>query len=672
MARRSGSSVRFRPAPEALEVRSLLSVTFQIDYSYDSNGFFNTQARRDLLQAVGDTIGSRLADNLLAIQPGGTNSWTANFNAPGTGSIVSLNNPTVPANTILVFAGGQPLGGSELGIGGSGGFNSSGSAAWNDLVTARGQSGALAATPTDVGPWGGAITFDTNASWYFGKDASGLASSQNDFLSVAFHEFEHLIGFGTSASWQALVSPTNQFLGAASNAAFDGPGILSVSPDKGHWAQGTTDGGTETVMDPNLLQGTRKLLTRLDFAGLQDLGWTLNSDTDGTIPQATTSQLNGLGSNSLVGLSIGPADPSDVDMFKIVGQAGQVFTATTLPHAGGTSVDTCLRLFNAAGTELKAANNGLYDTLSYQLPANGSYYLGVSGAGNAAYSPLEDLARRVAGPTGDYDLSLRLDPVSGGTSADISVQVAAPPTVVQGSPYVYTVTVTNTGPDAAGSVRLTETLPSSVTYVLAFTSGGFPVTLVGGVLTVEFGTLAPNISGSVQITVVPNVTGNLSFTINAAAQQADPSPGNNTVLVNATVSPKPIPPDTTPPTIVGNVRIVVTGKGNKRKVSFIVTFSEAINPGQAQDLQNFQLTKPGRAKRGRPIPRIAIGFRSASYDVGSRTLTLVPAITGGLPGGLRLTVFAGPPHTGIHDLAGNPLDGNRDGVGGDDAVFAVS
>ena len=29
-----------------------------------------------------------------------------------------------------------------------------------DLVKARGQAGALATVPTDVGPWGGAITFD--------------------------------------------------------------------------------------------------------------------------------------------------------------------------------------------------------------------------------------------------------------------------------------------------------------------------------------------------------------------------------------------------------------------------------------------------------------------------------------------------------------------------------
>ena len=56
---------------ESLEGRSLLAVTFQIDYSLDTNNFFNTQAKRDLLQTAANTIGQRLSDDLSAIIPGG-------------------------------------------------------------------------------------------------------------------------------------------------------------------------------------------------------------------------------------------------------------------------------------------------------------------------------------------------------------------------------------------------------------------------------------------------------------------------------------------------------------------------------------------------------------------------------------------------------------------------
>src|SRR4051794_15583819 len=66
-----------RPSLERLDDRTLLSVTVRIDYSLDTRNFFNTQARRDLLQAAADTVASRLADALDAITPGAGNTWTA-------------------------------------------------------------------------------------------------------------------------------------------------------------------------------------------------------------------------------------------------------------------------------------------------------------------------------------------------------------------------------------------------------------------------------------------------------------------------------------------------------------------------------------------------------------------------------------------------------------------
>ncbi|MEZ6061148.1 MAG: hypothetical protein R3C19_12355 [Planctomycetaceae bacterium] len=60
--------------------------------------------------------------------------------------------------------------------------------------------GALTATETDFGP-GGAITFDTTGvTWNFDDAAPG--GGESDFFSVAIHELAHLLGFGTSASFQ--------------------------------------------------------------------------------------------------------------------------------------------------------------------------------------------------------------------------------------------------------------------------------------------------------------------------------------------------------------------------------------------------------------------------------------------------------------------------------------
>ena len=71
----------------------------------------------------------------------------------------------------------------------------------------------------------------------------------------------------------------------------------------------------------------------------------------------------------------------DVDIYQITATAGGRFTAITSQPAVGTAMDTVLRLFNSAGTELAVNDNssGLYSRLDYTFAAAGTYYLGVSG-----------------------------------------------------------------------------------------------------------------------------------------------------------------------------------------------------------------------------------------------------------------------------------------------------
>src|SRR3954464_8536274 len=109
MARRTSTRSRYRPEIVSLEGRSLLAVTFQIDYSLDTNNFFNTQAKRDLLQLAADVLAGRLDDTLQAIAPSGTNTWSARFTPPGTGTLQAVANLSAPANTIIIYAGGRDL-----------------------------------------------------------------------------------------------------------------------------------------------------------------------------------------------------------------------------------------------------------------------------------------------------------------------------------------------------------------------------------------------------------------------------------------------------------------------------------------------------------------------------------------------------------------------------------
>src|SRR5262245_1973450 len=126
------------PGVERLEDRCCPSVTIQIDYRFDTLGFFNAPNRRAVLQLAADTLGSQLQDHLEAITPGGENNWSASFRHPATGAPVELANLAVPEDTLIVFAGGRNLG-FPLGIGGPGGGGpTSGGIEWASRVFSRG------------------------------------------------------------------------------------------------------------------------------------------------------------------------------------------------------------------------------------------------------------------------------------------------------------------------------------------------------------------------------------------------------------------------------------------------------------------------------------------------------------------------------------------------------
>lgn len=279
-----------------LSAAAARAITIQFDYSFDTSGFFtsNPTAKTDL-EAAAQFFDSHLTDTLTAITPGGANSWTADFNNPSTGSVASVSNLSISQNVIIIYAGAEDLGSGVLGEGGPGGFSINGSQPFIDTVQSRGQSGALASNATDCGPWGGSVSFGTNVSWYFDSNPSTTETfgTQSDFYSVALHELGHVLGIGTANSWSTDVSGTN-FIGAASEAAFGAP--VPLDSGGAHWADGTmstiygTSTSQEAAMSPALTEGTRKVFTSLDMAGLQDIGWTLAA-----VPEPPTVWLAAVG-----------------------------------------------------------------------------------------------------------------------------------------------------------------------------------------------------------------------------------------------------------------------------------------------------------------------------------------------------------------------------------------
>lgn len=267
---RKGSRVAL--SLERLEDRSCPSITFVFDYSLDASGFFNAPAARAVLQQAGQDLGAHLGDALAPILPGGGNHWTASFTDPGTGGTRTVTDLSVGTNAVYVFAGGRNYGGTTIGEGGYGGWSAAGSAGWLNTVAARGQGGALGGSPTDVGPWGGSVSFDVGTYWSFGGAGTTPGWNQYDFYSVALHELGHVLGLGTAPSWTRLVSG-GRFLGPNAYSASDTGTSPLVDGGGAHWAAGTTSGGAEADMTPYLAAGLQKHFTPLDWAGLADIGW---------------------------------------------------------------------------------------------------------------------------------------------------------------------------------------------------------------------------------------------------------------------------------------------------------------------------------------------------------------------------------------------------------------
>ena len=297
------------------------AVTITLDYTYDTGNFFGSSgsAQRTSLEAARDFFQNTIDQDFNAINPTGSQTWTAAFLNPATGDLETIVDLVVPENEIIIYVGGRNLGGSTLGQAGAGGFTT---ANFSDPL--RGDSAAKYAL------WGGSASFDSSGTtWNF--DLGGPAPSTSDFYSVALHELAHVLGLSANNdAWNDHWVPGNdpiadgnpgtlgQFTGVNAVAAYNadnalaasfvptvaailddpsttGPGNNEEDLTNRHFEEGTqsfiygTTSLQEAAMDPNLTQGTRKEFTNVDIGAFQDIGWLI-------IPEPTSAALLILGS----------------------------------------------------------------------------------------------------------------------------------------------------------------------------------------------------------------------------------------------------------------------------------------------------------------------------------------------------------------------------------------
>jgi uncharacterized repeat protein (TIGR01451 family) len=117
-----------------------------------------------------------------------------------------------------------------------------------------------------------------------------------------------------------------------------------------------------------------------------------------------------------------------------------------------------------------------------------------------------------------------------GDSANLAVtQVASPSLFVPGQAGTYTLTVSNTGPDLAADVTVTDMLPAGVTLISA--SPGAVVT--NGNIIYSVGNLAAGASSVVTVVVSPGVSGVVTNTVSAASITANSNPTNTSILLTS-------------------------------------------------------------------------------------------------------------------------------------------
>lgn len=119
--------------------------------------------------------------------------------------------------------------------------------------------------------------------------------------------------------------------------------------------------------------------------------------------------------------------------------------------------------------------------------------------------------------------------------ADLAVTIQdTPDPAVLGGTLVYTVTVTNRGPDPATGVQFSQVLPSTVTFNSVTTTQG-TVAQGGPGLTGNLGTIASGASVTITVTVTPNATGQILTSASVFSPEIDTDTANNDASETTTV-----------------------------------------------------------------------------------------------------------------------------------------
>ncbi|MFV8334427.1 Ig-like domain-containing protein, partial [Flavobacterium sp. GSP14] len=260
------------------------------------------------------------------------------------------------------------------------------------------------------------------------------------------------------------------------------------------------------------------------------------------ITKTVNNDTPNVGSNVIFTLTANNAGPSSATGVNVtdVLPAGYSYVSNTAPSTG---------IFNSGSGVWSIGN----------LANGGSATLTITATVNAtgSYANRADIAADEADPTlGNNTSTSKPIPVPQSNVGITKTVNNATPSV--GSDVIFTLTATNAGPSSATGVNVTDVLPAGYTFVSSTTATG---TYTAGTGIWSIGSLANGGNATLIITATVNASGSYVNTATIAANEADPTLGNNTstskpvvVAVIDAVNDGPVTvASATTPTVILNV-----------------------------------------------------------------------------------------------------------------------
>ncbi len=377
-----------------------------------------------------------------------------------------------------------------------------------------------------------------------GVNAAGTAALGNDTHAININTNATSTTIGGPAAGAGNILSGNLGAGVILNNGSSGTVIQGnfIGTDRtGTFTLGNAHDGVVTDnSSSNTIGGTAAGAGNVIVNNLRD-GVLIGASSTNNAILGNSIRNNGDLGIDLGGGGVSPNDAGDGDSGSNNLQNFPVITSAVLA-GGGTSLQGTLNSTPNTTFRLEFFSNAACDA-----PGNGEgqTFLGTTSvttdaSGNVTFTATAGAASGVVtatatDPNGNTsEFSTCVTPAAAAANLSIT-KAASADAVVINTPFTYTLTVANAGPNAATNVVATDTLPAGVTATAATSTRG-NCTIGSGVVTCTVGSLNVDQNAVITITATAANAGLITNQASVTGAEPDPTPGNNTASKDTLVT----------------------------------------------------------------------------------------------------------------------------------------